>query len=138
MEFASSLVAGPALAFAAPNDIVVLETGYYNISWQVYKSGYDSAFALFFDTVSGTAMVPGSNYGAMAHDEIYQGQAIALLTAGGILTLNRIDSLYTQTTLNEIGDGTLLIGASIVIITPVDVFEPLPPGESEVPPPADT
>jgi len=61
-------------------------------------------------------MVPGSNYGAMAHDEMYQGQAISFLTSGDILTLNRIDNLYTQTILNQIGGGTFVTGASIIIV----------------------
>jgi len=112
VEFTGSLPAGTALAFASPAEIDILESGYYHISWDVYKWGYDSAFALFFD---GT-MVPGSNYGAMAHDEKYHGQAIAALTAGGVLTLNRIDSMYNQTIYNQIGDGTRVTGASIVII----------------------
>jgi len=103
---------GAALSFAGPTEIEVLESGYYSISWDVYKWGYDSAFALFFN---GT-MVLGSNYGAMAHDEKYHGQTIAALSAGGVLTLNRIDSMYNQTIYNQIGDGTRVIGASIVII----------------------
>jgi len=103
---------GPALSFAGSTQVDILESGYYHISWEVYKWGYDSAFALFFD---GT-MVPGSNYGAMAHDEFYHGQVIASLSAGGILTLNRIDSMYNQTIFNQIGDGTRVTGASIVVI----------------------
>ena len=104
------------MAFASPDGIQVLESGYYNMSWEVFKWGYDSAFALFYDEGSALAMVPGSNYGAMAHDEIYRGQAIAFLTAGGVLTLNRIDSLYTQTIFNQVSGGTFVTGASIVMI----------------------
>ena len=94
-----------------------MESGFYDLRWEVYKSGYDSAFALFFES-GGTApvLVPGSNYGAMAHDEIYQGQAIAFLAAGGVLTLNRIDTLSTQTIFNQISGGTFVTGASIVLL----------------------
>jgi len=103
---------GAALSFAGPTEIELLESGYYHISWDVFKWGYDSAFALFFNG----SMVPGSNYGAMAHDEKYHGQVIASLSEGGILTLNRIDGMYNQTIFNQIGDGTRVTGASIVII----------------------
>ena len=116
VEFTGSLPVGAALAFAGPTEIEILESGYYHISWEVYKWGYDSAFALFFDAGAGAAMVPGSNYGAMAHDEFYHGQVIASLSEGGVLTLNRIDSMYNQTIFNEIGDGTRVTGASIVVI----------------------
>ena len=117
MTFADVLTTGSALSFIAPAEIEILESGYYNISWQVYKSGYDSAFALFFSSGGAeAAMVPGTNYGAMAHDEMYQGQAIVLLTEGEILTLNRIDTLGTQLLLNQIGDGTFVTSASLVMI----------------------
>jgi len=116
VEFTDAEVVGSALSFVAPADINVLEAGYYYISWDVYKTGYDCAFALFYDATSGPGMLAGSNYGAMAHDEKFHGQAISYLAAGGVLTLNRIDSLYNQTILNKIGDETLVTGASIVII----------------------
>ena len=116
MAFTGSLAVGAALSFAGQTEIEILESGYYHISWEVYKWGYDSAFALFFDAGAGAAMVPGSNYGAMAHDEFYRGQAVAPLSAGGVLTLNRIDSMYNQTIYNQIGDGTRVTGASIVMI----------------------
>ena len=116
VEFTDSLIVGSAFSFVSATGISILETGYYNISWDVYKSGYDSAFALFFGAAGSQTMVCGSNYGAMAHDEKYHGQAIALLTAGGILTMNRIDSLGEQTILNMIGDETIVTGASIIVI----------------------
>jgi len=116
VDYTNSIVSGTALSLLPPNAISVLETGYYNISWEVYKAGYDSAFAMFFNSgSSGWTMVPGSNYGAMAHDEAYRGQLIAYLTEGGSLTLNRIDNLYTQVILNQIGGGTQVIGASVVM-----------------------
>ena len=87
------------------------------IHWQVYKTGYDSAFALFYEeNDAAPAMIPGSNYGAMAHDEMYQGQVIAQLNADSVLTLNRIDDLYNQVILNEISGGTSVAGASITIV----------------------
>ena len=82
----------------------------------MYKTGYDSAFALFYASGGGSAMVPGSNYGAMAHDEKYHGQTVAYLAAGGVLTLNRCDSLYIQSILNEIAGGTQVTGASVVVM----------------------
>ena len=112
VAFTAFEVIGTALSSTSPTNINVLESGYYYISWDIYKTGYDSAFALYYNA----AMLAGSNYGAMAHDEKYHGQTVSHLTAGGVLTLNRIDSLYTQTILNEIGDRTLVTGASIVIM----------------------
>ena len=116
VEFTDSLSAGPALTLANETEISVLETGYYCIHWEVFKTGYDSAFALFYGATGSQTMIPGGNYGAMAHDEQYHGQAIALLTAGGVLTLNRIDTLFDQSILNVIGDGTIVTGASIIVI----------------------
>jgi len=116
VKFTGSLIEGAALSFEGPTEIEILESGFYHINWQVYKWGYDSAFALFFNAGTGAAMLPGSNYGAMAHDEFYRGQAIASLSEGGVLTLNRIDSMYNQNIYNQIGDGTRVTGASIVII----------------------
>ena len=110
VAFTAYEAAGTALSLASATDIDVLESGYYYVSWDIYKTGYDSAFALYYNA----AMLAGSNYGAMAHDEKYHGQVISYLAAGGVLTLNRIDSLYTQTILNEVGDGTLVTGASVV------------------------
>jgi len=116
VEFTNYEAAGTALSFTAPTDIEVEESGYYYISWDIYKTGYDSAFALLYASGGVQAMVPGSNYGAMAHDEKYHGQAITYLSAGGVLTLNRYDTLYIQTILNEIGGGTLVTGASVAVM----------------------
>lgn len=117
VAFTGFLAAGSALSFSGPAQIAILESGYYNVSWEVYKWGYDSAFALFFTPFDAdSAMVPGSNYGAMAHDGTYRGQAVALLSAGGILTLNRIDNLNAQTIFNQISGGAFVTGASIIIM----------------------
>ena len=117
VAFTDSVMTGSALSLTYPTTINILASGYYSINWEVYKSGYDSALALFFDPDgTGAAMVPGSNYGAMAQDEINQGNVISFLTAGGVLTLNRIDNLYPQTILNQISGGTPVTGASITIV----------------------
>jgi len=100
------------MAWLSPTEIGILESGFFTVSWQVYKTGYDVAFALFYEG----AMVPGSNYGAMAHDEMFHGQAIASLAGGGILSLRRIDTLGPQSILNQIGGGTLVTGASILLM----------------------
>ncbi|MCL1915016.1 MAG: hypothetical protein FWG10_14395 [Eubacteriaceae bacterium] len=99
------------------SQIDVLESGFYSIRWEIYKTGYDSAFALFLTSQGSPngSMIPGSNYGAMAHDEKYSGQAITYIEEGSALTLNRIDDLYTQSTLNQIGGNTILTAASIVV-----------------------
>ena len=112
VAFTDVVTGGSGLSFTGLDGIDILESGYYNITWNVFKRGYDSAFALFLDA----AMVPGSNYGALAHDEKFQGQAIAPLAAGGVLTLNRIDTLSTQTLSTQISGGTPVTGASIVMM----------------------
>ncbi|MDR2736529.1 MAG: hypothetical protein LBB49_03085 [Gracilibacteraceae bacterium] len=83
----------------------------------MYKTGYDTAFAFFYDQgIPGPTMIPGSNYGAMSHDEIIQGQVIAHLTEDDILTMNRIDDLdLVQETISHIGGGTSVTSASIII-----------------------
>jgi len=115
VQFTDNTIVGTALYFTGPDTIEVLETGHYHVNWKVYESGYDSAFALFGGT-AGDQMLPGSNYGTMSHDGAYSGQSISLLTEGDTLTLNRIDNLYDQTILNQVSGGTLVIGASMVII----------------------
>ena len=116
VEFTDSVVGGTDLSFTSPTEINILQSGYYSIRWEIYKSGYDSAFGLFFDLGDGATLVPGSNYGALSHDERYSGQAIAVLTEGGTLTLNCISTIYPQEIQNEISDDVLVTGASIVII----------------------
>ena len=117
VAFTGSVVGGEALSFTSPAHINILQPGYYSIRWEIYKSGYDSAFGLFFDPDGGGAtLLPGSNYGGLSHDERYSGQAIAVLTAGGTLTLNCISTIYPQEIQNQISDDVLVTGASIVII----------------------
>lgn len=47
MEFTDFEATGAALSFTSPADIDILKSGYHYISWDVFKTGYDSAFALF-------------------------------------------------------------------------------------------
>jgi hypothetical protein len=56
-----------------------------------------------------------SNYGTNAGNNPYQGQVIAQLTAGGVLTLNRNDNMGALTLQASIGGGTPVVSASIVI-----------------------
>ena len=108
---------GTALSFTSPTKINILESGRYLIRWEVYTTMYDSAFALFSNAgVAGVYMLPGSNYGALSHNEKYSGQTMATLTEGGILTLNRIDTMHSLKILNQISGGVSAIGASVTII----------------------
>jgi len=108
---------GTALSFTNSTNINILEAGRYSIRWEVYKTGYDSAFSLYFDADgTGAVMLSGGNYGALSHDEKYSGQTIANLAEGGVLTLNRIDTLYPLKILNQISDEIPAIGASITVI----------------------
>ena len=118
VAFTNSTTHGTALSLTSPTEIGILESGIYSIRWEVNKSGYDSAFALFLhmDDGMGPNMLPGSNYGALSHDEKYSGQVITDLIEGGTITLNRIDTLYPLKILNHISDGMPTIGASITII----------------------
>jgi len=116
VEFTDYTASGTAIEFIAPDTISILETGFYSIRWEIYKSGYDSAFALFFSTNGAIpSIVRGSNYGAMSHDEKFRGQVMAELTEGGILSLNRIDTLNPLDIINQISDGTPTVSASIFV-----------------------
>jgi hypothetical protein len=114
-----SVIIGPGLSFTPTTNINILQTGFYNISWQVFPREGNTAFALFFDPdgpgPAPAAIVPCSNYGSSSGDQTYQGQVIVFLTAGGILTLNRNDNTGTVSLLNAIGGGTPVTSASIVI-----------------------
>ncbi|MGN7380508.1 MULTISPECIES: collagen-like protein [unclassified Paenibacillus] len=119
VTFNNSVINGPAITFAAPSTININETGLYNISWEVFPTAGNSAFGLFFDPDAAgptpAALVPCSNYGAGSGNQPYQGQVVAQLTAGGVLTLNRIDNMGVQTLQGAIGGGTATVSASIVI-----------------------
>ncbi|GIP21410.1 hypothetical protein J22TS3_16850 [Paenibacillus sp. J22TS3] len=119
VTFNDSLINGPATSFTSPSTINILETGFYNISWEVFPTAGNSAFGLFFDPDAAgplpATLVLCSNYGSGAGNNPYQGQVVARLTAGGTLTLNRIDNMGTQTLQASIGGGTPTVSASIVI-----------------------
>ncbi|MBW7476989.1 collagen-like protein [Paenibacillus oenotherae] len=118
-DIANSVVIGSALSFTGPTNINILQTGFYNISWEVFPTPGDNAFALFFDPDAAgalpAAIVPCSNYGAGSGNQPYQGQVVTQLTAGGILTLNRNDNMGNLVIQNTIGGGTPTVSASIVI-----------------------
>lgn len=113
------IIGGTSVTFTAPSTFTINETGVYNISWEVFPTAGDSAFGLFFDPdatgPAAPALVPCSNYGSGAGNLPYQGQVVATLTAGGTLTLNRIDNTGAQTLQAAIGGGTPTVSASIVI-----------------------
>ncbi|WP_244864625.1 hypothetical protein [Paenibacillus sp. J23TS9] len=119
VTFNDSLINSTAVSFTSPSNINILETGFYNISWSVFPTPGNSAFGLFFDPdaagPSPAALVLCSNYGSSAGNNPYQGQVIAHLTAGGILTLNRIDQMGALTLQGSIGGGAPTVSASIVI-----------------------
>ncbi|MEC0255926.1 hypothetical protein PAEVO_28120 [Paenibacillus sp. GM2FR] len=113
------IIGGTALTFTAPSTFTVNETGVYNISWEVFPTPGVNAFGLFFDPDAAgpavPALVPCSNYGTNAGNQPYQGQVVAFLTAGGVLTLNRMDNMGALTLQSAIGGGTPTVSASIVI-----------------------
>lgn len=119
VTFNNTVISATALTFSPPSDIIINENGFYNISWEVFPTPGNSAFGLFFDpdgagpTVA--TLVPCSNYGTAAGNNPYQGQVVVQLTAGGVLTLNRIDSMGNVVLQNAIGGGTPTVSASIVI-----------------------
>ncbi|MCY9664166.1 hypothetical protein M5X11_04115 [Paenibacillus alginolyticus] len=117
VSFNDSLINGTAISFTAPQTINILESGTYNISWEVFPTQGNNAFGLFFDPAGPTPanLVPCSNYGTNAGNQPYQGQVVAQLTAGGTLTLNRIDNMGNLVLQNAIGGGTPVVSASIVI-----------------------
>lgn len=113
------VIGGTAVTFAAPSTIIINETGTYHISFEVFPTPGVNAFGLFFDPdAAGPApatLVPCSNYGTNAGNQPYQGQVVATLTAGGVLTLNRMDNMGALTIQGAIGGGTPTVSASIVI-----------------------
>lgn len=113
------IISGTSLSFTAPSTINILETGLYHISWEVFPVEGNTAFGLFFDPDAAGPLLPAlvdcSNYGAGSGNQPYQGQVVAQLTAGGVLTLNRIDATGTVVLQNSIGGGAPTVSASMVI-----------------------
>jgi hypothetical protein len=97
------VIVGTAISFTAPSSINIIESGFYNVSWEVFPAAGSSAFGLWFDPDSAgplpATLVPCSNYGSTAGAQPYQGQVTAFLTAGGFLTLNNINN-SDQTLMN--------------------------------------
>lgn len=119
VSFDNAIVNSAALSFSAPTMINILQTGFYLISWEVFPTPGDNAFGLFFNPDGAgpipATLVPCSNYGTSAGNQPYQGQVVAQLTAGGSLTLNRIDNMGNLVLQADIGGGTPVVSASIVI-----------------------
>lgn len=117
VTFNNSLINATALTFTPPSTIVINTSGTYKITWEVFPTAGNSAFGLFFDPAGAApaALVLCSNYGSGAGNNPYTGQVVTALSAGGTLTLNRIDPTGTQTLQNSIGGGTPTVSASIVI-----------------------
>jgi hypothetical protein len=117
VPFTNSVIQGTAISFTAPATININETGFYNISWEVFPQQGNTAFGLFFDPAGAApaSLVLCSNYGSTAGAQPYQGQVVARLTAGGTLTLNRIDPSGNVVLMADIGGGTPVVSASIVI-----------------------
>ncbi|WP_281278957.1 collagen-like protein [Paenibacillus kobensis] len=119
VAFTDSVINGTAITFTAPTNLNINENGLYLISWEVFPTPGDNAFGLFFDPdgagPGAATLVPCSNYGTSAGNQPYQGQVVAQLTAGGVLTLNRIDNMGNLVLRNAIGGGTPTVSASLVI-----------------------
>ncbi|MCY9589128.1 hypothetical protein PC41400_12970 [Paenibacillus chitinolyticus] len=119
VSFNGSVISATAITFAPPSSIVINENGFYKITYEVFPTQGNNAFGLFFDPdAAGPApatLVLCSNYGTGAGNNPYPGQVIVQLTAGGVLTLNRIDNTGTLTLQNAIGGGTPTVSASLSI-----------------------
>lgn len=107
------------VSFTPPSTVNILTTGFYEITWEVFPTPGNSAFGLFFDPDGAgpapATLVPCSNYGTNAGNQPYTGQVVAELTAGGTLTLNRIDNMGALTLEATIGGGTPVVSASLLI-----------------------
>ncbi|MCM3270968.1 collagen-like protein [Paenibacillus elgii] len=119
VSFNSTVINGTAVSFTPTSTINILETGIYHINWEVFPTAGNNAFGLFFDP-DGSGPLPAtlvmcSNYGTNAGNQPYPGQVVANLTAGGTLTLNRIDNTGALTLQSTIGGGTPVVSASLYI-----------------------
>lgn len=97
------VIVNTAISFTGPSSININESGFYNISWEVFPGAGSNAWGLFYDPdgagPTAASLVPCSNYGTTAGGQPYQGQVTAFLTAGGVLTLNNINN-NDQTLMN--------------------------------------
>lgn len=119
VTFNGFVINATAVTFAPPSSIVINESGFYKITYEVFPTPGNSAFGLFFDPDAAgpipPALVPCSNYGTNAGNNPYTGQVLVQLSAGGVLTLNRIDNMGALTLQNAIGGGTPTVSASLSI-----------------------
>ncbi|WP_217556494.1 collagen-like protein [Paenibacillus sp. GbtcB18] len=119
VSFNGFVINATAVTFAPPSSIVINESGFYKITYEVFPTPGNNAFGLFFDPDGAgplpPALVPCSNYGTNAGNNPYPGQVVVQLTAGGVLTLNRIDNTGALTLQNAIGGGTPTVSASLSI-----------------------
>ncbi|WP_256252926.1 collagen-like protein [Paenibacillus sp. UNC496MF] len=119
VTFNNTVINSTDVTFTAPSTVNILRTGFYRITWEVFPTAGNSAFGLFFDPdgpgPTPPALVPCSNYGTSAGNQPYTGQVVAQLTAGGTLTLNRIDNMGALTLQASIGGGTAVTSASLII-----------------------
>lgn len=120
VTFNNSLINSTDVSFTAPSTINILTTGFYRITWEVFPTPGNSAFGLFFDPDGAAGptlptLVPCSNYGTNAGNQPYTGEVVASLTAGGTLTLNRIDNMGALALQATIGGGTPVVSASLII-----------------------
>ncbi|WP_317957446.1 collagen-like protein [Paenibacillus chitinolyticus] len=118
VSFNGSVISATAITFAPPSSIVINENGFYKLTY-VFPTPGNNAFGLFFDPDGvgpvPPALVPCSNYGTNAGNTPYPGQVIVQLTAGGVLTLNRIDNTGALTLQNAIEGGTPTVSVSLSI-----------------------
>ncbi|WP_369379877.1 hypothetical protein [Lysinibacillus fusiformis] len=91
--------------------IIIIQTGTYLITYEVFVTGGPFAFALF----NGDNQIAGSNYGGNGGSDPQNGQVITTLNSSDVLTLRNIHPNPTAL-LNTIIGGTPVISASIVIL----------------------
>lgn len=122
VSFTDSISNTTAISFPTPTTISINQAGVYNISWEVFPLEGNTVFGLFYDPDAAGPTPPSlvlcSNYGSGSGNQSYQGQVVTTLTAGGILTLNRMDSMGTVVLQSSISGGgveTPTVSASIVI-----------------------
>lgn len=122
VSFTDSISNTAAISFPSATETSINQAGLYHISWEVFPVQGNTVFGLFYDPDAAgptpASLVLCSNYGSGSGNQSYQGQVVANLTAGGILTLNRMDPTGTVVLQNSISGGlveTPTVSASIVI-----------------------
>ncbi|RAV22608.1 collagen-like protein [Paenibacillus contaminans] len=117
VRFNHSVIQGSAFSFTSATSLNILETGVYSISWELFPDTTANVFGLFFDPAGPdpAALVPFSNYGTSNGTRPYQGQVLANLSAGGTLSLTKLDATG-NVVLNTTISGTEIQNASILIL----------------------